>query len=180
MRLAIDSPEVALQLTTASVLAGVDTLIRRRIADPGRLALVGFSAGGGIVNDVVTHTDRFSCAIAQSPATGDWTSNFFLDPDGEYELIFLNGSTPWDHPQTYTALSSVYRVDRIHARMLYAIGDRESILFLVNALEMYDGLRRLRRPVEVLRYPGQGHGFSGRALADFSHRAREFLDHCWR
>ena len=177
-KLVLDSSAVAIRITVEDVMSGVDTLIRRGMVDSGRMALAGFSNGGGVVNYLVTNTDRFKCAVAQSPAAGDMTTTFLQDPDGEYLLTFFGGRTPWSHPAMYTALSSVYVVDRVHVPMLFAIGDREAIPFQANALEMYDGLRRLKRPVTLVRYPGQDHGLKGWALADLATRTRKFIDAC--
>ncbi len=44
-------------------MSGIDEVIRRGIADPGRLGLHGFSNGGGAVGYLVTHSERFKCAV---------------------------------------------------------------------------------------------------------------------
>jgi dipeptidyl aminopeptidase/acylaminoacyl peptidase len=176
----VDSPSVAIDILVEDVMAGVDTLIARGLVDSTRMALTGFSNGGGAVNYLITRTTRFRCAVVQSPAAGDFTSTFFMDPDGEYLLTFFNGRAPWDAPFMYTALSPVSFVDRVHVPVLYAIGDQEGIPFISSALEMYDGLRRLKRPVTVVRYPGQGHGLTGWALTDLGVRARKFIDQCMK
>lgn len=51
-------------VTVDDVLSGVDELIRRGIADGDRMGLYGFSNGGGVVNYLVTRTDRFKCAVS--------------------------------------------------------------------------------------------------------------------
>jgi dipeptidyl aminopeptidase/acylaminoacyl peptidase len=177
-RIVIDSPAVAIKITVEDVMSGVDTLIRRGMVDSARMALAGFSNGGGVVNYLVTSSNRFKCGVAQSPAAGNMTTMFFHDPDGEYLLTFFKGKAPWDDPAMYTALSPVYFVNRIHVPMLYAIGDLETSSFQADALEMYDGLRRLKRPVTVVRYPGQGHGLNGWARVDLARRARKLIDDC--
>jgi dipeptidyl aminopeptidase/acylaminoacyl peptidase len=42
---------------------------------------------------------------------------------------------------------------------------------------MYNGLRYLGKDVTLLRYPKQGHGFTGPAMRDFWKRENEFFDH---
>ena len=44
------------------VMAGVDELIRRGIADPDRMVKMGWSAGGHMTNKIITFTDRFKAA----------------------------------------------------------------------------------------------------------------------
>src|SRR5262249_4449731 len=41
------------------VLAGVDHLVQRGVADPDKLVVMGISAGGTLTNKLVTMTDRF-------------------------------------------------------------------------------------------------------------------------
>src|SRR5882672_2570450 len=93
-------------LAVDDVITGVDEIIRRGIADPDRMCLYGFSNGGAIVNQVVTRTDRFKCAISVSAAiTADWMTPFFLHTESR-AIVDLAGTTPWSDPQTYVALSA--------------------------------------------------------------------------
>jgi len=50
--------------------------------------------------------------------------------------------------------------------------------FLLGTIEMFNGLRYLDKDVTFLRYPNQGHGFSGAALSDFWSRENAFFDRC--
>lgn len=59
--------------------------------------------------------------------------------------------------------------------MLLADGDDDGE-FLLDTLEMYNGLRWFGRDVTMLRYPRQGHGFTGDSLKDFVERELEFFD----
>ncbi len=43
------------------------------------------------------------------------------------------------------------------------------------ALEFYNSLRAQHKEVTLLRYAGQGHGFSGNALKDFAGRESAFF-----
>ena len=72
----------------------------------------------------------------------------------------------------------MYRAPRIRAPMLLAIGDEEGIPFIGAAMDMYTALRRLGRPVRLVRYPGQGHGLEGWAERDLAAQAWGFLGEC--
>jgi len=56
--------------------------------------------------------------------------------------------------------------------MLLAIGDKD-IGFQQGMIEMYQGLRYLRKGVTLLHYEGQG--FDGAAMTDFWQRENEFF-----
>src|SRR6185437_16283994 len=55
------------------IMTGVDELIRRGIADPDKLGLMGWSAGGHWSNWALTHTNRFK-AISSGAGAVDWIS----------------------------------------------------------------------------------------------------------
>jgi dipeptidyl aminopeptidase/acylaminoacyl peptidase len=154
--------------------AGIDNLIERGIVDPSRMCLYGFSNGGGATNLIVTRTNRFACAVSASGVQNDWALTFYLGAEDEPNL--LNDILPWSDPAAYTGLSPIYHLDKVKTPMLLAVGDDERGVLLLANIELYKGLRYLRRDVTLLRYPGQGHGFTGAALRDYWQRANAFFD----
>ena len=161
-------------VTVDDLLSGVDELVRQGIVDPERIGLYGFSNGGGIVNYVVTRTNRFRCAVSVAGALADWIRPVFLRTDSPVPF-WAGGETPWSNPLDYVELSAVFHLDRIRTPMLLADGDDDGE-FLLDTLEMYNGLRWFGRDVTMLRYPHQGHGFTGDSLKDFVERELEFFD----
>ena len=57
------------------VLAGVDYLIKSGVADPDRMVMMGWSAGGHMTNKIITFTGRFKAASAGAGAA-DWVSMY--------------------------------------------------------------------------------------------------------
>lgn len=166
-----------LDVMTDDVISGVDELVRRGIADRNRIGLYGFSNGGGVVNQLVTKTDRFRCAVSVAGATSvDWFRVFFLHTMNPM-IPEMVGALPWDDPQEYVQLSALLRLNHVQTPMLLADGDNDAD-FLLNTIELYNGLRYLGRDVTFVRYPNQGHGFEGEALEDFWKREMAFFDNC--
>jgi dipeptidyl aminopeptidase/acylaminoacyl peptidase len=158
-----------------NLMSGVDELIRRGIVDPDRMGLYGFSNGGGVINQLITKTDRFRCAVVVASAlSADWSRRFFLHTM-EPTVLKIADVTPWEDPQAYMELSAIYRLDKVKTPMLFADGDNDGD-FLLNVIEMYNGLRYLGKEVTLLRYPNQEHGFTGEALRDFWQRENAFFD----
>jgi dipeptidyl aminopeptidase/acylaminoacyl peptidase len=156
------------------VVSGVDELIGRGLVDPERMCLYGFSNGGGVVDQVITKSHRFRCAISVAGAVAaDWSSLFFLRTQSKF-IADLAGVSPWEDPSTYLKLSAVYRLNDVTTPLLLADGDDDGG-FLLGSIEMYNGLRFLGKDVVLLRYPKQGHGFQGAAMADFWNRENNFL-----
>jgi len=162
-------------VTVDDVMSGIDELVRRQMVDPDRMCLYGFSNGAGIVNYLVTRTDRFKCAVSVS-GISDWMSIPLLtgDPDKFVERLEGNGN-PWENPNSYVQISAVFHLNAVVTPMLLAAGDEEDG-FLLSTIEMYSGLRRFGKEVTLLRYPNQGHGFTGTALADFWRREMAFFN----
>jgi dipeptidyl aminopeptidase/acylaminoacyl peptidase len=157
------------------VLSGVDELIRLGIVDQDRMCLYGFSNGGAMVNQLVTRTNRFKCAISVAAAlSADWSSNFFMETLSNFAPE-IAGGTPWEELQVYMDLSAIYHLDKVATPILLADGDDDGPC-LIGSIEMYNGLRWLGKDVTFLRYPGQAHGFTGTAMKDFWNRENTFLD----
>ena len=57
------------------VMAGVDEVIRRGIADPTRMVKMGWSGGGHMTNKIITFTDRFKAA-ASGAGVAQWVSMY--------------------------------------------------------------------------------------------------------
>nr|MBA3431769.1 S9 family peptidase [Actinomycetota bacterium] len=66
------------------LLAGVDSLIERGVADPDRIGVAGGSYGGFVTAQLVAHTNRFAAAVAISPVT-DWYSQHFGSNIGAWD-----------------------------------------------------------------------------------------------
>jgi dipeptidyl aminopeptidase/acylaminoacyl peptidase len=163
-------------VTVDDIMSGVDEVIRLGVADPDRMGLYGFSNGGGVVNYLVTRTHRFKCAVSVAPGLSDWIRPVLMHTGfGQLYGVMMNGKLLWDEPSAYVEMSAVFRVDRVKTPMLLAVGDEDGE-FLLDQIEMFNGLRQFGQEVTLLRYPDQGHGFSGAALKDFWDRENAFFD----
>lgn len=156
------------------VLSGVDALVREGIVDPDRMCLYGFSNGGGVVNYLVTRTPLFKCAVSVAGALSDWVRPALLNGDAAGWISEWAGAALWDDPTSYIELSAVFGLNKVHTPTLLAAGDEDGD-FLLNSIEMYNGLRAAKVDVTLLRYADQGHGFTGVALRDFWSREMLFF-----
>ena len=75
------------------VLAGVDRLVSMGIADPDRLAMTGWSAGGHLVNKLITFTTRFKAA-SSGAGVANWIS-LYGTSDNRYDRDIWFGGTLW-------------------------------------------------------------------------------------
>jgi dipeptidyl aminopeptidase/acylaminoacyl peptidase len=161
------------EVTVDDVLSGVDELIRTGIVDADRMCLYGHSSGGGVVDYLVTRTNRFKCAVSVAPALSDWVRRALFETDAGW-LVDWAGVSLWDDPNAYVALSAVFRANLVRTPMLIAVGDKDNPC-LLDSIEMYNGLRTAGVNVSLVRYPDQGHVFTGEALNDLWNRETMFF-----
>jgi len=140
------------------VLAAVDDAVSRGIVDPDRLAVGGWSYGGMMTNYVIASTTRFKAATSgagtSNALTGYGTDQYIR----EYEQEL---GTPWKNTDAYLKVSFPFlHADRISTPTLFLCGDADFNVPLINSEQMYQALRSLGVPTELVIYPGQHHGIS--------------------
>jgi dipeptidyl aminopeptidase/acylaminoacyl peptidase len=151
------------------VLAGVEAMVERGVADPERVGVFGGSYGGFMSAWLPTRTDRFAAAVAISPVT-DWTSQHWNSNIGRWDAAFLK-----DDPATpggpYFDRSPVMFASRVRTPMLLTAGLRDRCTPPGQAVELYRALREHGVEAEVAIYPEEGHGVRQMpALFDFATR----------
>ena len=69
---------------------------------------------------------------------------------------------PWKNPQLYAKMSYPFlQIDkRVHTPMLFMGGSSDFNVPLIGGEQMYQALKSLGRPTELIVYPGQFHGFT--------------------
>jgi hypothetical protein len=115
--------ELALFACSAGLLALLiylfaDALTHLRPHSPAPFRLLG-------TVQFLTHTDRFKCAVLQSPAISDWALEFFLSSDDPGVVRWMYGIAPWQEPALYTSLIPLYHADKVSTPVLLAVGDKE-------------------------------------------------------
>ncbi len=151
------------------LLAGVEALIERGVADPTRVGVVGGSYGGFMSAWLTTRTDRFAAAVAISPVT-DWTSQHWNSNIGRWDAEFLRGD-PATPGGAYFERSPVRFASRVRTPTLLTAGLRDRCTPPGQAVEFYRALREQDVQAEVVIYPQEGHGVRQMpALFDFNAR----------
>jgi dipeptidyl aminopeptidase/acylaminoacyl peptidase len=138
------------------ILAGIDALIERRVADPERIGITGGSYGGFMSCWLPTRDQRFKASVAISPVT-DWYSQHFNSNIGRWDADFLRA-----HPEQpggeYHARSPVLFADRVTTPTLLTAGRNDRCTPPGQAIEFYRALRWRGVETEVVIYPEEGHG----------------------
>jgi dipeptidyl aminopeptidase/acylaminoacyl peptidase len=140
------------------LLAGVDHLVALGIADKDRLGIGGWSYGGLLTDYTIATDRRFKFAICGA-GSGNQLSTYGSD---EYILQYNNElGTPWDNTALWLKVSyPFFHADRIHTPTLFLGGDKDFNVPITGGEQMYQALRTLGVPTQLVVYPGQHHIFT--------------------
>jgi dipeptidyl aminopeptidase/acylaminoacyl peptidase len=140
------------------VMAVVDHAVASGVADADRLGVGGWSYGGILTNYVIAKTTRFKAATSGASISnilaGYGTDHYQYEYEAELGL-------PWKNPDAYLKLSGPFlKADQIKTPTLFLCGESDMNVPLLNTEQMYQAVRRLGVPTELVIYPGQNHGLT--------------------
>jgi dipeptidyl aminopeptidase/acylaminoacyl peptidase len=138
------------------LMSGVDHVISMGVADPNKLAVMGWSYGGYMTNWVVTQTNRFKCA-----ATGAGLSNLISmwgTNDIPSTLDDYFDGTWFEQPNGYIRMSPLAHIKNATTPHLILHGQADIRVPTSQGFEMYNALKRKGVPTEMVTYPRTPHG----------------------
>jgi dipeptidyl aminopeptidase/acylaminoacyl peptidase len=140
------------------LLAGVDYLVAQGIADAQRLGVGGWSYGG-ILTDYTIATDRRFKVAVSGAGSADQISMYGSD---EYILQYnAELGPPWRDTALWLKVSyPFFHADRIHTPTLFLGGEKDFNVPVNGGEQMYEALRTLGVPAQLVVYPGQHHVFT--------------------
>ena len=157
------------------LLAGVDYLVAQGIADPDRLAVGGWSYGGILTDYTIASDRRFKAAISGA-GSADQIAMYGSD---EYNLQYDNElGPPWKDQALWLKVSyPFFHADRIHTPTLFLGGAQDFNVPINGGEQMYQSLRTLGVPAQLVVYPGQHHVFTRPSFVkDLAERTSAWLD----
>jgi dipeptidyl aminopeptidase/acylaminoacyl peptidase len=157
------------------LLAGVDHLIAAGVADADRLAVGGWSYGGILTDCTIASDRRFKAAISGA-GSGNQLSTYGTD---EYVLQYNSElGPPWSNTALWLKVSyPFFHADRIHTPTLFLGGEKDFNVPIIGGEQMYQSLRTLGVPAQLVVYPGQHHVFTRPSFVkDLAERMSAWLD----
>ena len=156
------------------IMAGIDLLVERGVADPDRIGILGWSYGGYMTSWAITHSDRFKAAVVGAGVTNLMSFTGTADIPG-FLPDYFDGE-PWEVLQRYLDYSAMGSADNLSTPTLVQHGDEDLRVPLGQGRELYNALKRQGVPSQMVIYPRQGHGISEpRLRIDVRGRAVEWL-----
>jgi dipeptidyl aminopeptidase/acylaminoacyl peptidase len=141
------------------LMAGVDELERRGIADPKRLGVTGGSGGGLLTNWTITQTDRFAAAVSQR-SVADWSAWWYTADVTLFQPHWFR-SPPFRDPQEYAARSPLTFIEKVKTPLMLIEGESDYRTPPGAGGEaMFRALKFLKKPVVMVRFPDEPHELS--------------------
>ncbi len=144
----------------SDILAACDEAAKLEWVDPNQQVITGGSYAGYMTAWIVSQDHRFKAAVAQR---GVYELSVFFGEGRAWRLVPDHyGGYPWEEearkfldansPQTF--------VGNIKTPLLIIHSDEDYRTGIVQSEYLYKSLKILGRPVEYVRYPGEGHELS--------------------
>jgi dipeptidyl aminopeptidase/acylaminoacyl peptidase len=162
------------------LIDGVDWIVKQQIADPKKIAIMGFSFGGYATMVGLTFTpDVFIAGVAVVGISNlvSWFENIppYWAP---YRGMFIRRvGDPQKEEEFLKSRSPVFFVDRLKAPLLIAHGANDVRVVATQSYEMVEAMRKNNKPLEyVVTYEDEGHRFARpENRYHFYAKAEEFL-----
>ncbi len=138
------------------IMAGVDEVISRGIADPQKLAVMGWSYGGYMTSWVVSQTTRFKAARMGAGLSNIHSMYGTTDIPG-YIGTFFNNYPEEKTLKLYRERSALTDVDQVTTPLLILHGQNDERVPIGQPMEFYRALKDRGKIVELVWYPREGH-----------------------
>ncbi len=138
------------------LMTGLDwVLAHEPWIDPGRMAALGASFGGYMINWIQGHTDRFRALVCHDGNLDEYMAYF--DTEELWFPEWEHGGTPWENPEGYRKHSPVEFVRNFRTPELVIHGARDYRVVDTQGLATFNALQRLGVPSRLLYFPDENH-----------------------
>jgi dipeptidyl aminopeptidase/acylaminoacyl peptidase len=140
-------------------MAVVDEALKRfEFLDSDRLGVMGGSYGGFMTSWIVSHTDRFQVGISER-AVNQFQSEAEESDFGPWFKGEI-GAYSWEAPEAYQKVSPSTYAKNIVTPLLIIHSENDLRCPVGQAEGLFSILRTLKREVEFVRFPVEGHELS--------------------
>ncbi|HEY6329296.1 MAG TPA: S9 family peptidase [Blastocatellia bacterium] len=133
--------------------SATDYAIEQGWADPGRLAIFGWSAGGFMTSWTVTQTGRYRAAIEGAGIT-DWASFIWTS---DVQQIDYDARWPEKDINAFLQFSAVSRASQVTTPILILHGEADVRVPTFQGREFYEALLANGKVTKMVTYPGSPH-----------------------
>ncbi len=133
--------------------SATDYAISQGWADPNRLAMFGWSAGGFMTSWTVTQTHRYKAAIEGAGIT-DWLSFMWTS---DVQQIDYDARWPDKDPEAFLVYSAVMHAENVTTPLLVLHGAADERVPTFQGRELFEVLAARGKTTRMVTYPGSPH-----------------------
>lgn len=141
------------------LMLGVDEMLKRGYVDRKKLGVTGGSGGGLLTDWIIGHTDRFAAAVSQRDIAS-WAAWWYAADFTLFQPTWFK-APPFEDPQDYVARSPITYIQNVKTPLMLVLGEADYRTPPgAGGEEMFRALKFLKRPVVMVRFPGESHELS--------------------
>lgn len=136
-----------------------DTLDRTPDLDPARVGVMGGSYGGLVTTHLLAQTDLFAAGWAERGPYNLYSDAGTMDESPWFFEAYL-GADHLTDPESYWLASPLRLAEGITAPLAIVHSEQDYRCPIGQAEELFMALKLRDRTVEMIRFPGEGHGLT--------------------
>jgi dipeptidyl aminopeptidase/acylaminoacyl peptidase len=133
--------------------SATDFAVAQGWADPNRLTIFGWSAGGFMTSWTVTQTERYKAAIEGAGIT-DWLSFMWTSDVQQFDY---DARWPDEDPKAFTDFSAVMHSEHVSTPLLILHGAADERVPTYQGRELFQVLAVRGKTTRMVTYPGSPH-----------------------
>lgn len=142
----------------SDIVGAADYLIKEGIADENRMGIAGWSYGGISTNYTIATDQRFKAAVSGAGSSLQLSMYGVDQYISQYENEL---GPPWKNQEKWIKLSyPFFHVDKIKTPTLFMASQNDFNVPVEGAEQMYQALKSIGVPTELVIYPNQNHGIT--------------------
>ena len=140
------------------IIAAANFAISTGFVNENKMGIGGWSYGSMLTNYVIAKDQRFKAATS-----GAGISNILAGyGDDQYIREYtIELGYPWENTSEWLKVSNpFFSADKIKTPTLFLVGEKDYNVPLIGSEQMYQALRQLSIPTQLIIYPDEYHSFS--------------------
>ena len=141
------------------IKACVDYVVGAKIADPGRIGIMGGSYGGYMTMAGVTEYPAMFAAAANLFGVVNFATFFKHTEAWMAAISKVEYGDPVTEAEMLKQLSPIHKLDRVTTPMMVLHGKNDTNVPVIEAEQVVDTLKQRKIPVEYVLFADEGHGW---------------------